>query len=89
MAHNERTSDEIASLAAELMRHPDRRVRRLAASTLTQTPDKHPYLQAEARAILAELYSLPTPSLARYAHPENAMARPSLANFMRYYGGDR
>lgn len=36
---NEHTSAEIGSLAAELMHHEDERVRRLAASALTQVKD--------------------------------------------------
>lgn len=37
---NERTSDEVGSIASRLIRHSDPEVRRLAASCLTQRPDR-------------------------------------------------
>ena len=39
---DEQTSPDIATLAGELMHHEDPRVRRLAASALTQAPDRKP-----------------------------------------------
>lgn len=57
---DEQTSPEIATLASELMHHDDPRVRRLAASALTQAPDRtdglRPYpellSEAERKALL-------------------------------------
>ena len=40
MGKNERTSKKVASDASKLMKHPNKKVRRVAASALTQAPDK-------------------------------------------------
>lgn len=40
MARNEKTSKRVASKASKLMSHPSKRVRSVAASALTQAPDR-------------------------------------------------
>lgn len=40
MARNEKTSRSVARKASQLMRHSSRKVRSVAASALTQAPDR-------------------------------------------------
>ena len=40
MNKNEKTSKSVASKAAKLMKHPSKKVRSVAASALTQAPDR-------------------------------------------------
>jgi hypothetical protein len=44
---NEVSSKELRTLAARLIKHEDEDVRRLAASVLTQSPDRPPKIQTK------------------------------------------